>query len=172
MVIKLSLVAALLAASTACGARAPEPETPAFEARAAAAQVQKMPFSANVLEAARTNDAYRRVLFTGARTQLAVMTIPVGGDIGAELHANVEQIFVVVAGSGKLVLGGSERALAPGDVVVVTPGSRHDVVNDGTEPLRLYTVYAPPNHLDGTVHATKADAAADRADEAFGHGVR
>jgi mannose-6-phosphate isomerase-like protein (cupin superfamily) len=62
--------------------------------------------------------------------------------------------------------------LTPGDLVVVTPGTRHDVVNTGTEPLRIYTVYVPPNHMDGRVHRTKAEAWADSADQAFGASVR
>ena len=173
MATKVSLSIALLVASAGCasGAASP-PATPAFEARAGAPAAQKAPFSTNVLEAARANQAYRRVVFTGARTQLALMTIPAGGDIGSESHANVEQILFIASGKGTLVLEGSERPLAPGDVVVVTPGSRHNVLNAGSEPLRIYTVYAPANHIDGTVQATKADAEADGADEAFGRAVK
>jgi mannose-6-phosphate isomerase-like protein (cupin superfamily) len=124
------------------------------------------------VRAARSNDAYRRVLFTGARSQTVVMSIPAGQDIGIEVHPNVEQLIFIAGGQGKAILNGAESALSPGDLLVVTPGTRHDVVNTGTEPLRIYTVYAPPNHIDGRVHQTKADAQADSADEAFGRSVR
>jgi mannose-6-phosphate isomerase-like protein (cupin superfamily) len=99
------------------------------------------------------------------------MTIPVGGDIGVEAHPNVEQLIFIASGQGKAVLNGVESPVSGGDVVGVTPGTRHDFVNTGTEPLRIYTVYAPPNHVDGVVHQTKADADADTADEAFGRSV-
>jgi mannose-6-phosphate isomerase-like protein (cupin superfamily) len=130
------------------------------------------PFQTNILQAARNNNAYRRVVFTGAKTQLALMTIPSGGDIGMETHANVEQLIFIASGQGKAVLNGAESMVHPGDVVVATPGTRHDIVNTGTEPLRIYTIYAPPNHIDGRVHQTKADAESDTADEAFGRAVR
>lgn len=130
------------------------------------------PFHANVVQAARGNDAYRRVLFTGARSQLALMTIPPGSDIGPEMHTNVEQLIFIASGRGKAILDGVESPVIEGDVVVATPGTRHDIVNTGAEPLRIYTVYAPPNHIDGTVHRTKADADGDKADEAFGSAVR
>jgi mannose-6-phosphate isomerase-like protein (cupin superfamily) len=143
-------------------ASGPESVTPSVRA----------PFETNILHAARSNDAYRRVLFTGARFQTVLMTIPAGQDIGVEVHPNVEQLIFIADGQGKAILNGIVSALGPGDVLVVTPGTRHDVVNTGPEPLRLYTVYAPPNHIDGRVHQTKADAMADSADEAFSRSVR
>jgi mannose-6-phosphate isomerase-like protein (cupin superfamily) len=126
----------------------------------------------NVVQAARSNDAYRHVLFTGAKTQLVLMTIVPGGDIGFETHPNVEQLIFIAGGHGKAVLDGAESPVAAGDVVVVTPGTHHDVINTGAEPLRIYTVYSPPNHIDGRLHLTKSDAEADKADEAFGNAVR
>jgi mannose-6-phosphate isomerase-like protein (cupin superfamily) len=129
-------------------------------------------FHTNVLRAASANDAYRRVLFTGARSQLALMTIPAGESIGVESHPKVEQLIFIASGRAKDVVSGVESPAAGGDVLVVTPGTKHDVVNTGTEPLRIYTVYAPPNHIDGRVQQTKADANADTADEAFGRAVR
>jgi len=138
----------------------------------APAVAQPAPFRTNILQAARDNLAYRRVVFTGAKTQLALMTIPSGSDIGVEIHANVEQLIFIASGQGKAILNGVESAIRPGDVIVATPGTPHDVVNTSAEPLRIYTIYAPPNHIDGRVHATKADAEADTADEAFGRSVR
>jgi mannose-6-phosphate isomerase-like protein (cupin superfamily) len=134
--------------------------------------VVKPPFRTNILAAARTSEAYRRVVFTGARTQLVLMTIPAGSNIGMETHPNVEQLIFVASGHGKAILNGVGSTVGPGDVIVATPGTRHDVINTGAEPLRIYTVYAPPNHIDGRVHPTKADAEVDSADEAFGQSVR
>ncbi len=138
----------------------------------APAAARPAPFQTNILRAARDNDAYRRVVFTGAKSQLALMTIPAGSDIGMETHANVEQLIFIASGQGKAILNGAESVVRPGDVVVATPGTRHDIVNTGTEPLRIYTIYTPPNHIDGRVHQTKADAEADTADDAFGRSVR
>lgn len=120
----------------------------------------------------RENDAYRRVLTTGRRTQIVAMQIPVGGSVGREKHDHVEQLLVVVRGSARAEFDGGAHAVGAGDLVLVPPGTSHDLVNTGKEPLELYTIYAPPNHLPGRVHATKADAEADQADEAFGERVR
>lgn len=156
-------------ASGVTEAQATEPMmAPAREEVAA----KRGPYLANVLTAARSNDAYRRVLFTGYRTQLALMTIPPFGDIGFETHGSVEQIIFIAEGRGKAILDGAESPLVQGDVVVIPPGTRHDIFNTGVAPLRIYTVYAPPNHLDGRVHPTKADATTDMADEIFGRAVR
>lgn len=128
-----------------------------------------MSYQVNVNLAARTCEDFRRVLFTGQRSQLVVMTIPPGGEIGEERHDHVEQTLFCLSGEGAVVLDGARSPFAPGDAVVVTPGTRHNFLNTGAEPLRIYTIYAPANHLDGRVHHTKADAAADAADEEFGH---
>jgi mannose-6-phosphate isomerase-like protein (cupin superfamily) len=145
-------------------ASAGRPEARAFAGRA--------PFQTNILQAARDNSAYRRVVFTGTRTQLALMSIPSGSDIGVETHSNVEQLIFIASGQGKAILNGAESAVRAGDVIVATPGTRHDIVNTGAEPLRIYTTYSPPNHIDGRVHSTKADAETDTADDAFGRAVR
>jgi mannose-6-phosphate isomerase-like protein (cupin superfamily) len=128
-----------------------------------------MPFQVNILSVARSNEDFRRVLFTGARSQLVVMTIPPGGEIGDERHDNVEQTLFCLSGRGTAILDGARSPFVPGDAVVVTPGRWHNFLNTGTEPLRIYTVYAPANHIDGRIQHTKADADADQADEAFGH---
>lgn len=125
----------------------------------------------SILEAARTNDAYRRVLATGARMQVVVMSIPPGGNIGEESHTRVEQILVCTRGRGESVVDGVRRPFSPGDMVMVGPGSRHDFENTGDEPLQICTIYAPPNHLPGRVQATKADAERDEEDNAFGRRV-
>lgn len=103
--------------------------------------------------------------------QLVVMSIPPGGDIGEEQHQHVEQILVAVEGEGKVVVNGVASPFRPGDVVFLRPGAKHNFINTGKTELKLFTIYSPPNHLRGRVHATKADAQADKADEAFGAAV-
>ncbi|MEK7546314.1 MAG: cupin domain-containing protein [Patescibacteria group bacterium] len=117
------------------------------------------------------NGNFRKVLFTGAKSQLVAMSIPPGGEIGEETHDHVEQTLYFHSGEGEAVLDGKASPLAAGDVLIVTPGTRHNVRNTGSAPLKIATVYAPPNHIDGRVHATKAEADADHEDEAFGHGI-
>lgn len=99
------------------------------------------------------------------------MNIPAGESIGEETHAHVEQILYFQSGNGKAVLNGEEHKIGAGDVVVVTPGTKHNFINTGNEPLIVATVYVPPNHIDGTIHKTKADATADVKDEAFGETI-
>ena len=107
---------------------------------------------------------FRRVLWTGAHTQLVIMTIPVGGEIGQETHENTDQILTFVSGTGEAVVAGQIRQVAQGDLVVVPAGTEHNFRNTGVNPLVLYTVYAPPEHADGAVHATKEEAeAAERS---------
>lgn len=129
------------------------------------------PYSVNILEAARSNDAFRRVLYTGPQTQTVVMSIPPGGDVGEESHKRVEQTLLCVEGSGTAVINGVKLPFRPGDLVVVPPGSVHNFINTGDTPLKIYTFYAPPNHLPGRVQLTKAAAEADKEDEAYGRAV-
>ncbi len=106
------------------------------------------------------NDYFRRVLFTGKHTQLVVMCLQPGEEIGKEMHPNVDQFFRVEQGEARFVLGENEEHLVrDGDAVVVPAGTYHNVLNTSkTIPLKLYTIYSPPNHLDGTVHKTKSEA--------------
>ncbi len=101
---------------------------------------------------------FRRVLWTGEHTQLIIMTIPPGGEIGVETHDENDQILSFVSGLGKAVIGKQERKVKAGDVVVVPAGKEHNFLNDGPNPLVLYTVYGPPDHADGAVHSTKEEA--------------
>ena len=101
---------------------------------------------------------FRRVLWTGEHTQLVIMTIPPGGEIGVETHDENDQILSFVSGLGKAVIGKQERKVTAGDVVVVPAGKKHNFLNDGPNPLVLYTVYGPPDHADGAVHKTKEQA--------------
>jgi len=106
---------------------------------------------------------FRRVLWTGEHTQLVIMTIPPGGEIGEETHDENDQILSFVSGIGKAVIEGSRKTVKQGDIVVVPAGVQHNFVNDGPNPLVLYTVYGPPEHADGVVHATKEEGDAAEA---------
>lgn len=128
-----------------------------------------MSYIANIVSLTRENPNFRKVLFTGAKSQLVAMRVPAGGEIGEEVHGHVEQTLFVLDGECRVELNGEASTVGAGGVIVVTPGTRHNVINTGAADLVLYTVYAPPNHIDGRVHATKADADADTEDEDFGH---
>ena len=106
---------------------------------------------------------FRRVLFTGEHTQLVIMTIPPGGEIGEEVHDENDQILSFVSGVGRAVVSGKERKIKAGDVVAVPAGLKHNFINEGPNPLVLYTVYGPPDHSAGAVHKTKEEA--DRLEE-------
>jgi mannose-6-phosphate isomerase-like protein (cupin superfamily) len=112
---------------------------------------------------AEKNPDFRRVLFTGKHTQLVIMTIPPGGEIGEEVH-EVDQILTFVSGVGQATVSGETRNVVQGDLVVVPAGRKHNFTNEGPNPLVLYTVYGPPEHADGAVHKTKAQA--DAAEDA------
>ena len=113
-------------------------------------------------EAEKSPD-FRRVLWTGEHTQLVIMTIPPGGEIGEETHEDVDQILTFVSGTGQAIVSGQKKNVVQGDLVVVPAGTKHNFVNTGQNPLILYTVYGPPEHADRAVHATKEEA--DAAEE-------
>jgi mannose-6-phosphate isomerase-like protein (cupin superfamily) len=105
------------------------------------------------------NTRFREVLFTGPHAQLVVMALRPGEEIGLETHEGVDQFIRIEAGQGVAVLDGKEHPLADGSAVVIPAGTRHNIINTSTEaPLKLYTLYSPPEHPDGTVHETKAEA--------------
>jgi mannose-6-phosphate isomerase-like protein (cupin superfamily) len=108
------------------------------------------------------NDAFRREVLTGEHSQLVVMTIQPRSEIGEEIH-DVDQILLFVEGEGQAVLHSERDAVGPDDLVFVPAGTRHNFINTGTKPLRLLTVYAPPEHEAGTVHETKEEADAAEA---------
>jgi mannose-6-phosphate isomerase-like protein (cupin superfamily) len=114
--------------------------------------------SVDILAAARSNDAFRREVMTGEHEQVVVMTIPAGGEIGEEVHSDTDQVLVFVDGRAEAQLDGRSSDVGPNDLVFVRAGVRHNFVNRGDGPLRLITIYAPPEHPAGTVHQTKADA--------------
>ncbi len=109
-------------------------------------------------QAVRSNDAFRRELLTGEHTQVVVMTVPAGGEIGEEVHDDIDQVLLFVEGSGEAVLDGESSPVGPNQLVLVRAGTRHNFLNTGDAPMRLVTVYGPPEHEPGTVHETKAEA--------------
>lgn len=118
-------------------------------------------YVANIEELSNGNSLFRKVLYTSQHLQLVVMSIPVGGDIGEEVHA-LDQFLRIESGEGKVILNNEEHPLRDGDVIIVPQGTRHNIINTAQDaPLQLYTVYGPPNHKDGTIHATQTDAEAD-----------
>lgn len=117
-------------------------------------------YSDNVERLALENEYFRQVLYTDARLQLVVMCLQPGEDIGEEVH-QLDQFIRVEQGEGKAVLDGVEHALSDGSAVIVPTGASHNIVNTGTTPMKMYTLYSPPNHRDGVVHKTKAEAMAD-----------
>ena len=107
------------------------------------------------------NDDFRRVLYTGKEMQLVLMALKPGEEIGSEVHEDRDQFFRVEAGRGEVVIDGNTTPVRADMAIIVPAGARHNVRNTGEAPLKLYTLYAPPEHREGTVHATKADADAD-----------
>ncbi len=115
----------------------------------------------NIEEKTLDNAKFRQVLFTGPHAQLVVMALKPGEDIGLETHDDVDQFIRVEAGHGTALLDGKEHALQDGSAVVIPAGTKHNIINSSrTEVLKLYTIYSPPEHPDGTIHETKADAEA------------
>lgn len=104
------------------------------------------------------NRDFRRVLFTGPRMQLVVMALQPGEELGEEVHTGTDQFFRVEEGKGTIWMDGTKAAIESDMAIVVPAGMRHNIKNTGHKPLKLYTLYAPPQHADGTVHRTKAEA--------------
>ncbi len=124
------------------------------------------PYSDNIEKATLENTDFRRVVYTGPHSQLVLMSLLAGEDIGSEVH-HVDQFFRIESGTGVSIIDGKEYAIEDGSALLVPAGSEHNIKNTGDEPLRLYTVYSPANHIHNRVHKTKADALADKEDEAF-----
>lgn len=114
-----------------------------------------------VVKLARENDEFRKVLWTGDKTQLVLMAIPEGGEIGGEVHEGHDQLLYFVAGSGVARIGQTECSVAEGDVSIVPSGTFHNFCNTGEGMLKLFTTYSPPEHPPGTEHVTKSEADAD-----------
>lgn len=114
-------------------------------------------FVDDIEELTVSNDLYRKVLYTGKNLQLVLMTLQPGEEIGEEVHEGHDQFFRIEEGEGSVVIDGETHGISDDDAVIVPAGARHNVINTGDHPLRLYTIYGPPEHRDGVVHATKED---------------
>ena len=114
----------------------------------------------NIEEVAVKNEYFRQVLYTARHCQLVVMALQPGEEIGMEIH-ELDQFFRVEEGTGEAILDGVRTTIRAGFAVLVPEGANHNIVNTGSVPLKLYTLYAPPNHRDGVVHHTRAAAEAD-----------
>jgi len=116
----------------------------------------------NIEKLTLENENFRKVLYTGKHSQLVLMSLKPNEDIGLEVHPNVDQFFRIEKGQGKVVIDGVEHEISDGVAVIVPAGSEHNVINtSATESLKLYTIYSPANHKDGTIHETKEIAMAN-----------
>jgi mannose-6-phosphate isomerase-like protein (cupin superfamily) len=129
------------------------------------------PFVADIGQAAAQNPNFRTALWTGAHLQVTLMSIPAGGEIGLEFHPDVDQLLCVASGAGVAMMGRQKDTLnyrsraSEGDVVIIPAETWHNVVNTGNRPIKLFSVYAPPQHPHGTLHRTKAEADASEESE-------
>jgi mannose-6-phosphate isomerase-like protein (cupin superfamily) len=123
-------------------------------------------FKSNIEKDTLGNKNFRKVLYTGKHLQLVLMTLKAGEDIGAETHPDNDQFFRFESGTGKCVIDGNEYNVKEGDVILVPAGAKHNVINVGLKTeLKMYTIYGPPNHKDGTIRTTKEEA--ERIGEEF-----
>jgi mannose-6-phosphate isomerase-like protein (cupin superfamily) len=121
-------------------------------------------FVEDIEELTEANDDYRRVLYTGKNLQLVLMALQPGEEIGEEVHETHDQFFRVETGKGEVWIDGERTRIRSDDAIVVPAGARHNVVNTGHKPLKLYTLYGPPEHREGVRHKTKADAQEEHFD--------
>ncbi len=122
-------------------------------------------YKTNIEGKTLNNTYFRQVLYTAKNMQLVVMALQPSEDIGVEVHPKVDQFFRIEEGEGKVVMNGASQEVKAGDVFIVPQGTEHNVINtSSTTMLKIYTIYAPPNHPDGKIHKTKKDAMADEHD--------
>ncbi len=115
-------------------------------------------FHGNIEELTEENTHYRKVLYTGKHSQLVLMRLLPGEEIGLETHTENDQFFRFESGEGKVIIDGNEYQVKDGDGIIVPVGAKHNVINTGKEDLKLYTLYSPAHHRDGLVRSTKAEA--------------
>lgn len=152
---------ARLAAAVTAAAMALSPLSASAQQRAPASFKG---FAGDIEELTEQNSDYRRVLYTGKNLQLVLMSLRPGEEIGEEVHDEGDQFFRFEQGNGEVHINGRVTRVEADDAVVIPGGARHNVVNTGKEPLRFYTVYGPPEHRDGVMHRTKAEAREEHFD--------
>ncbi|MBP2239494.1 mannose-6-phosphate isomerase-like protein (cupin superfamily) [Cytobacillus eiseniae] len=136
---------------------------PSPQGRAMSKDHGKQPYVVNIEEAAKKNKTFRTALWTGNHLQVTVMSIRVGEDIGLEVHPRTDQFLRIEEGQGIVQMGNSknhldfQKRVYEDDAIMVPAGKWHNIINIGNKPLKLYTIYAPPEHPFGTIHQTKAD---------------
>lgn len=121
-------------------------------------------YVSNIEKLTLENVNFREVLYTDKNSQLVLMALMAGEDIGEEVH-DVDQFLRIEKGTGEAILAGVVYEIEDGSAVVVPAGTKHNIINTGSEPMKLYTLYMPPHHRDGVIHRTKADAELDASDE-------
>ena len=121
----------------------------------------------NIEEATVANEDFRRVLYTGKNLQLVLMTLQPGEEIGEEVHEDIDQFFRIEEGRGTIYIDGAANEVEDDFAAIVPAGARHNVVNTGEEPLKLYTLYGPPEHKEGIVHRNKEQAERDHENDHF-----
>lgn len=117
-----------------------------------------MSFHDDIVALAKQNENFRREVTTGQHSQVVLMSLAPGEDIGEEVHADVDQTLVFVSGEGEAVLDGEKSAITPNSLYFVPAGTRHNFINTGSTPMKLFTIYAPPEHAPGAVFKTRAEA--------------
>lgn len=122
-------------------------------------------FIGDIEELTLANNNFRKVIYTGQHAQLVLMSLNPNEDIGMEVHPTTDQFLRIEEGEGKVVMNGEEHLIKDGSAIVVPAGTEHNIINTSSvNPLKLYTIYSPPHHKDGTVHKTKQDASKDTGD--------
>ena len=117
-------------------------------------------YVSNIEQLSLENDNFRKVLYTDTNSQLVLMSLLAGEEIGEEIH-DVDQFFRIERGTGAVVINSISTDIADGSVMLIPVATKHNVINTGAEPMKLYTLYMPPHHRDGVVHKTRAEAEAD-----------
>ena len=120
-------------------------------------------FDGNIKRITLSNRFFRQVIYTGPHSQLVVMTLPAGEEIGEEVHPKTDQLLVIVDGEGEAVLDGKRQSADEHNIIFVTAGTRHNVKNTGGKELKLFTIYSPPAHAPGVVHKTRQEAMREEA---------
>lgn len=126
-------------------------------------------FSPDIERDTLANENFRKVVFTGPNSQVVLMCLQPGEDIGVETHKKNDQFFRFEQGTGKAIVAGTEYDIQNGTALLVPAGTEHNIINTGSEKMKMYTIYSPAHHIDGRVHVTKKDAQNDVEDEEFGN---